>query len=397
MRSIRRGSNGLGIRYSEGELRETVGAGGHVAALVARQPGDGVHRGHFHLARDGGGADVERPPEDEWKAQDVVDLVRIVGAPGRDHRIAADRADLVGQDLRGRVGQREHQRAGGHFRDLRRRQHLTGRQPEEDVGAGDHVGQRARRGRLRVARLFRVHQHRAALVHDALDVGDDDVRAGQPELDQQVQAGECRSSRAAAHEPGVLDALFHDLQAVQHRRADDDGGAVLIVVEDRYLHPLAQPALDGEALRGLDVLQVDAAEGRLQRRDDFDQPVRIALVDLEIEHVDAGEFLEQDRLAFHHRLGRERPDRPQAEHRRAVGDDADQVGARGEARGAGRVGGDRLARRRHAGRVRQRQIALVGQLLGRVDRDLPGTGKLVIVEGRAAKVRVLLIRHWSSP
>ena len=52
------------------------------------------------------------------------------------------------------------------------------------------------------------------------------------------------------------------------------------------------------------------------------------LVDLDVEHVDAGEFLEQHALAFHHRLAGKRADVAQAEHRRAVGDDADQVAAR---------------------------------------------------------------------
>ena len=59
-------------------------------------------------------------------------------------------------------------------------------------------------------------------------------------------------------------------------------------------------------------------------------------VDLDVEHVDAGEFLEQHRLAFHHRLRRQRADGAQAQHGRAVGDDADQVAARGVAE---RVGG----------------------------------------------------------
>ena len=52
--------------------------------------------------------------------------------------------------------------------------------------------------------------------------------------------------------------------------------------------------------------------------------------DLDVEAVDAGELLEQHRLAFHHRLGGERADGAQAEHRGAVGDHRDQVGARGE-------------------------------------------------------------------
>ena len=64
---------------------------------------------------------------------------------------------------------------------------------------------------------------------------------------------------------------------------------------------------------------------------------RVELGQLDVEDVDAGELLEQDALALHHRLGGERADGAQAEHGRAVGDDADQVAARGELGGLRRV------------------------------------------------------------
>ncbi|MNC89091.1 hypothetical protein D3C83_49890 [compost metagenome] len=123
---------------------------------------------------------------------------------------------------------------------------------------------------------------------------------------------------------------------------------MLVVVEHRDLHALAQLLLDQEALGRLDVLEVDAAEGGLQRGDDVDQPVRIGLVDLDVEAVDAGEFLEQHRLAFHHRLAGERADVAQAQHRSAIGDHADQVAARGEVARLGRVFKDGLAGSGHA-------------------------------------------------
>ncbi len=56
--------------------------------------------------------------------------------------------------------------------------------------------------------------------------------------------------------------------------------------------------------------------------------VRVLFVDLDIEHVDVGEFLEQHALAFHDRLGRQRADVAKAQHGGAVGDHADQVAAR---------------------------------------------------------------------
>ena len=162
----------------------------------------------------------------------------------------------------------------------------------------------------------------AAGVEHAVAIDREDVLRLHAERDQHVQAGDAGGAGAGGRELHVLDLLADDLERVEHRGADDDRGAVLVVVEDRDLHPLAQLALDDEALRRLDVLEVDAAEGRLERGDDVDELVRIALVDLDVEHVDAGELLEQHALAFHHRLAGERADVAQAEHRGAVGDHA---------------------------------------------------------------------------
>ena len=100
---------------------------------------------------------------------------------------------------------------------------------------------------------------------------------------------------------------------------------MLIVVEDRNAHAGLGLLLDVETFGALDVLEIDSPERRLERHDDVDQLVDVGLGDLDVEHVDAGEFLEQDRLALHHGLGRQRPDRAEAEHGGAVGQDRDEV------------------------------------------------------------------------
>src|SRR3546814_7595959 len=64
-------------------------------------------------------------------------------------------------------------------------------------------------------------------------------------------------------------------------------------------------------------------------RDDVDQLVGVALVELDVEHVDAGELLEQHALAFHDGFTGQRADVAQAEHGGAVGDHRHQVAARG--------------------------------------------------------------------
>ena len=97
----------------------------------------------------------------------------------------------------------------------------------------------------------------------------------------------------------------------------------------------------------------------------FDHLFRVGLGELDVEHVDAGELLEQARLAFHHRLAGERADVAEAEHGGAVGDDGDEIAARRKRARLGRIGGDRVAGGGDAGRIGEREIALVDERLRR--------------------------------
>jgi hypothetical protein len=160
---------------------------------------------------------------------------------------------------------------------------------------------------------------------------------------------------------------------------------MLVVVENRDLHALPQPRLDDEALGRLDVLQVDAAEGRLQARDDLNQLVGIGFVDFDIEHVDAGELFEQAAFALHHGLAGERADVAEPQHRRAVGDHGDEVGARGQVGGLDRVVLDGHAGRRNPRRIGQRQIALRGHVLGGQDRDFSRSREAMIIQRRSGQ------------
>ena len=351
-----------------------------------RQLGDGAHGGELHLLVDGRRADVERTAEDEREAQHVVDLVRIVRTAGAEDRVGTHRQRLFRQDFRRRVGHRQDDRRARHQRDHLGLEHAAGRQAEEHVRPADDVGQLACRRLLRVAGLVRVHLLLAADIDHAGAVGDEDVAHRQAEADDQVQAGQRRRARAGGDELDFGDVLADVLQRVQDRRRGDDGGAVLVVVEDRDLHALAQLGLDVEALRRLDVLEVDAAEGRLHARDGVDQRVGVVLGQFDVEHVDAGELLEQAGLAFHHRLAGQRADVAQAQHRGAVGDDGHQVGARGQVHRLGRVARDLHAGVGHAGRIGQRQVALGGHRLGRVDRDLARRRVAVVFECGFAQV-----------
>ena len=90
------------------------------------------------------------------------------------------------------------------------------------------------------------------------------------------------------------------------------------------------------------------------------------------------ELLEEATLAFHHRLAGQRADVAEAKDRGPVGHDADQVPARGVFGGQRGVGLDVEAGVGHAGRIGERQVALVQQRLGRRDRDLAADRAAVV-------------------
>ena len=164
---------------------------------------------------------------------------------------------------------------------------------------------------------------------------------------------------------GRGDVAPGQVQRVDEPGRRDDRRAVLVVVEHRDVHQLAQPRFDDEALRRLDVLQVDAAEGGAEKAHAVDEFVDVFGRHFQVDRIDVGEALEQHRLAFHHRLGGQRPEIAQPQDRRAVADHRHQIAARRVVEDGRRVLGDRLHRHGHARRIGQRQVALGRHRLGR--------------------------------
>lgn len=91
---------------------------------------------------------------------------------------------------------------------------------------------------------------------------------------QQVHTGDCCGTRARNHHPHVGDVFLHHAQAVEDGGSADNCRAVLIVVEYRNIHPLAQFLFNIETFWRFNVFEVDAAEGRFERSDDFNKFVR---------------------------------------------------------------------------------------------------------------------------
>jgi hypothetical protein len=179
-----------------------------------------------------------------------------------------------------------------------------------------------------------------------------------------LQAGNARRAGAVHYHFQVFHLAARQMRGVDHARGADDSGAVLIIMEHRNVHQLAQALLDDETVGRLDVFQVDAAEGWAQVAYRGDEFLDVLGVQLQVDGVDVGKALEQHRLAFHHRLGSERAQIAQPQDGGAVGDDGHHVAFGGIFVGQLGIFRDRQYRHRHTWRISQGEVTLGRHWLG---------------------------------
>ncbi len=217
---------------------------------------------------------------------------------------------------------------------------------------------------------------------------------------EQLQAGDAGGAGAVADDLGVLDFASGQIERIEQACGRDDRGAVLVVVEHRNVHQLAQPLLDDEALRRLDVLEVNAAPAGAEQLHAIDDLFGVFRRHFEVYRIDVGEALEQNSLAFHHRLGRERAAVAKAEDRGAVGDDGDEIAFDRVVVGLGRIVSDGEHRNGDTRRIGQRQIALRRHRLGGDHLKLAGAAAAVKVErfliGEGRPVAVGFLCHFNT-
>ena len=169
---------------------------------------------------------------------------------------------------------------------------------------------------------------------------------------------------------------------------------MLVVVEHRDVEQLLQALLDDEALRRLDVFEIDPAPALPEIADRIDELVRILGVHLEVDRVDVGEALEQHRLAFHHGLCRERAAIAEAEDRGAVGDHGNEVAFGGVVVRLALILRDGEHRDRDAGRIGEREIALCRHRLGGDDLELARPALAVKQQGLLVRERRTRVAAW---
>src|SRR5882757_8263394 len=217
---------------TEGQIFDTlVGGGDDFALFLAREHGYGVYRGDLHCASDRRSADIESSAKNKGKAQNIVDLIRVVASARGDDGIAAHGPRLRGEDFRRWIGERQNQRFGRHSFHHLRFQHAAGRQAQEHVGAADDVVQGARIGCFRVAGFLRIHEFLAPGIDDSGEIAQPNVFLREAQIEQQLDTAQRGGAGAAHHQFDAPDTLADHLQAVQEGSGNDDGGAVLVVME----------------------------------------------------------------------------------------------------------------------------------------------------------------------
>jgi len=112
---IKRGGND--IVDTKARRVAAIGHGDFFGYLFASQFGNRMGGSNLHFLVDPGGPHVQRAAEDEGKAENIVDLVGIVGASGGNDRIGPRRLGVGRGDFRIGVGHRKNDRFRGHVLD----------------------------------------------------------------------------------------------------------------------------------------------------------------------------------------------------------------------------------------------------------------------------------------
>ena len=232
-------------------------------------------------------------------------------------------------------------------------------------------------------------------MNHALAIQHQDIFLARTHLDQQPHR--CHASGAGTHTDhlDVFDTLFLDFQRIDQTGTHHDGGTVLIIVEDRHIALLFKDALDLETLRRPDIFQVDTAKGAMDTHHSVDKGLGVFRVHFDIEHINTGKQLEQNPLAFHHRLGRQRTQIAKAQDGSAITDHGHQIALGSKAVGQLRLPGDLAHRFRHTRTIGQAQITAGCRRLGHLNADFPWPRFGVVFQGRRSQI----LRHaglrWS--
>jgi len=144
----------------------------------------------------------------------------------------------------------------------------------------------------------------AASVDRSLGVTNDDVLDRDAGVGLLADAAEELGDGSAGSACAVDDDLdgaevsFEKAASIDKGGKEDDGGSVLVIVEDGDAEIL-ESFLDFKAARGGDVFEVNSSEDGGDSFDGFDDFLRVLGIETNGPSIDIGVFFKEESLAFH--------------------------------------------------------------------------------------------------
>ena len=279
----------------------------------------------LHFLVDGLGVNIQSTTEDVWETDYVVNLVWIVSTSGRHQYVRAGSHSVLVTDLRHRIGQSKDYGVLSHRLNHILRQHVTLRQSYKYVGILHGFGQSVDVSATCSKELLLLVQVGALCRDYALRVKHHDVLLLCADGHIQFCTTDGSGSCAVYYYLYLLDILADHLHGVLQSGSADDSGTVLVVVHYGDVESLLQSVLDIEALRRLDVLQVDTAECWGDALHSLAELLGILFGHLDIKHVDTAIYLKQQSFTLHYWLSAQRAYVAESQHSCTVRDYCHQI------------------------------------------------------------------------
>ena len=287
---------------SEGEVVDMIDIVHHIGHRLLGKIGNGINSSHFHLFVDGSGVDIERSPEDIRKSDDVVNLVGIVGTSSCHDHIGTAFDGVFVANLGNGVCQSKDDGRFCHRPDHVFRQDVAFRQSHKHIGSAYGFFKCVDVGACGSEHLFLLVQVGTIFCDDSLRVDHHHILELCTEGEIEFRTANGGSTCSVHNDFYLIDFLLCHLKRILQSGCRDDGSTVLVVVHHWNVESLLQSVLYIETLRCLDILKIDASEGRSYSLNGFTELHRVFLVHFYVEDIDATIDFKQQTFTLHDRL-----------------------------------------------------------------------------------------------
>ena len=257
------------------------------------QVSDSVYSCQLHFFVDGTCVNVECTAEDIWETDYVVDLVWIVRTACWHQDVRAACHCVLVADFRHRVGKCEYDRVVVHRAQHILREYVTLAQAYENISTLDSLFQSMNVATVCGKDLLLFSEVFAVACNHTLGVEHQDIFHLSTESYIELGTTDGSSTGTIDNDFHLGDVLTCNLKRIFQTCCRDDGSTMLVVMHHRDVESLLQTLFDVEALRSLDVLQVDTTERWSNALYNFTEFFWVFFVNLDIKDIDSTINLEE--------------------------------------------------------------------------------------------------------